>query len=172
MPRSSNSRLVGTIRQSSSMPTSITTRIRQYREEAAASPRLSDDAKLAVKRHREDRANASMASCASHDDSNHPPSEVLGNFEVSDFSKNFVVIRILPKLRHTQKVVLYGKIEKSNFHNLSKIGVLSETSVTIKRDSKNDAECRGQKRFSSHRDPFREDLYVFVIFVFCIVRFL
>ena len=96
MPRSSNSRLVGTIRQPSSMPTSITTRIQQYREEAAASPRLSDDAKLAVKRHREDRANASMASCASHDDSNHPPSEVLGNFEVSDFSKNFVVIRILP----------------------------------------------------------------------------
>ena len=113
MPRSSNSRLVGTIKQSSTTP-----HIREYREEAAASPRLSDDTKLAVKRHREDRADASMASCASHDDSNHPPSEVLGNFEVSDFSKNFVVVRILPKLRHTQKVVLYGKIEKSNFSRI------------------------------------------------------
>ena len=56
-----------------------------------------------------------MASCATHDDPNYHPSEVLGNFEVSDFSKNFAVIRILPKVRHTQKVDLYGKIEKSNF---------------------------------------------------------
>ena len=122
MPRSSNSRLVGTIKQSSTTPSSITTRIREYREEAAASPRLSDDAKLAVKRHREDRADASMASCATHDDPNYPPSEVLGNFEVSEFSKIFAVVTILPKVRHTQKVVLYGKIEKSNFSRILRSG--------------------------------------------------
>ena len=33
--------------------------------------------------------------------------------------------------------------------------------VTMRWGSKNDAESRGQKRFSSHGDPFREHFCVF-----------
>ena len=79
MPRSANVRPVGKITQ-----TTTSQCLQEQREDAAASPRLSDDAKLAVKRHREERADALAATCATQD-SKIPPSEVLGNFVVSDF---------------------------------------------------------------------------------------
>ena len=79
MPRSSNVQLVGKITQ-----WTISQCLQEQRKEAAATPRLSDDAKLAVKRHRDERANALAATCATQD-SKIPPSEVLGNFVVSDF---------------------------------------------------------------------------------------
>ena len=42
-----------------------------------------------------------------------------------------------------KKKSIIEKLEKWNFHNLSPIGVLIEMDVTMRRASKNDAECNG-----------------------------
>ena len=49
---------------------------------------------------------------------------------------------------------------------MSKIGGLTKIDVTMRRGAKNCAESRGQKRFSSHGDPFRDYICFFCNFGF------